>query len=253
MGTKIVVIGGTGRIGSKVVEKLRGHGYEAVPAALQTGVNTVTGEGVAAVLNGAAVVVDVSNSPSFEEKEAMAFFRTSAQNLTQGAAKAGVGHFVALSVVGLEQMQDIPYFRAKLAQEEMIKASPVPYSIVRATQFYEFVDLIADSATNGRIVRLPPVLFQPIAADDVAKMVARTAAGSPLNGMIEIAGPERFHLDELVRSCLAFRNDRREVITDSSALYYGGQVQNRTLVPAGESYLGGVRFEEWLHPVGIHA
>lgn len=253
MGTRIVVIGGTGRIGSKVVENLRRHGFEAVPAAPQTGVNTVTGEGVAEVLKGAAVVVDVSNSPSFEEKEAMAFFQASTHNLTANAAKADVGHYVALSVVGLDRMQHIPYFRAKFAQEEMIRASPVPFSIVRATQFFEFVDLIADSATDGQVIRLPPVFFQPIAADDVAKMVVRTAAGMPLNGMIEIAGPERFHLDELVRSRLAFRNDRRQVITDPDARYYGGEMQNGTLVPAGEAYLGRVRFEEWLYPVGIHA
>ncbi|MGC4053006.1 MAG: SDR family oxidoreductase [Paludibaculum sp.] len=251
MSTKIVVIGGTGRIGSKVVERLRGHGYEVVAAAPQTGVNTVTGEGVAEALKGAAVVVDVSNSPSFEENEALAFFPGLDGEPGSPGSEGRVGHLVALSVVGIDRMQHIPYFRAKIVVEQMLKVAPIPYSIVRATQFFEFVDMIADSATEGNVVRLPPVAFQPMAAEDVAKMVARTAAGPPVNGVVETAGPERFRLDELVRSCLAFRNDRREVIADPTASYYGGAVQEGTLVPAGDAYLGSIRFEEWLNPVGV--
>src|SRR5689334_1511035 len=216
---KLVIIGGTGLIGSKLVAGLREHGHEAVPASPDTGVNTLTGEGLAAVLQGAAVVVDVSNSPSFEEKAVMDFFTTATRNLLKEAASAGVRHYVALSVVGTERIPDSPYLRAKNAQETLIRTAGIPYSIVHATQFFEFVNRIADEATVGSTVRLPPVLIQPMAADDVAKAVARIAAGAPLNGTIEVAGPQRFRFDELIRLGLGARNDPRKVVVDPHARY----------------------------------
>src|SRR5215468_4671437 len=200
---KIVVIGGSGLIGSKLVTKLREHGHEAVAASPETGVDTLTGKGLADVLHGASVVVDVSNSPSFEEKAVMDFFTTSTRNVLKYAAAAGVRHYVALSVVGTERLPDSPYLRAKNAQETLIKGGGIPYSIVHATQFFEFVKRIADEATVGTTVHVPPVLFQPMAADDVAKAVARVAMGSPVNGIVEVAGPERFRFDELIRQGLA--------------------------------------------------
>jgi uncharacterized protein YbjT (DUF2867 family) len=247
---KVVVIGGTGLIGSKVVTKLRAQGHEAVPAAPSTGVNTLTGEGLAEVLQGASVVVDVSNSPSFEEKAVMEFFQTSTGNMLRCEAAAGVGHHVALSIVGTERLPNIPYMRAKIVQEKLIKESSLPHSIVHATQFFEFVKAIADSATVGNTVRLPPVLFQPIASEDVANAVARVAAGAPLNGTVETAGPDRFRFDELIRQALRARNDPREVITDPRAGYYGGEVTEFSLVPIGEAQLGEIRFEDWLKPEG---
>jgi uncharacterized protein YbjT (DUF2867 family) len=248
MSREIVVIGGTGLIGSKVVTKLRAQGHEVVAAAPSTGVNTLTGEGLAEILKGASVVVDVSNSPSFEERAVMEFFRTSTGNLLHYETKAGVGHHVALSVVGTERMSNIPYMRGKIVQERMIKESSIPYSIVHATQFFEFVNAIADSATVGTTVRVPPVFFQPMASEDVANAVARIAVGAPLNGTVETAGPDRFRFDELIRQALRARNDPREVIADPQAHYYGGAITELTLVPQGEARLGQIRFEDWLIP-----
>src|SRR5688572_33374079 len=209
---KLVIIGGTGLIGSKLVAKLRERGHDAVAASPDTGVNTITGEGLAAVLQGASVVIDVSNSPSFEDTAVMEFFTTSTRNLLEYAAAAGVRHYVALSVVGTERIPDSPYLRAKNAQETLIKGAGIPYSIVHATQFFEFVKRIADDATDGTTVRLPPVLIQPMAADDVARAVSRVALGAPLNGTVDVAGPQAFRFDELIRQGLAARNDPREVV-----------------------------------------
>lgn len=248
MSMKIVVIGGTGLIGSKLVGKLTARGYEAVAAAPNTGVNTLTAEGLADVLKGASVVVDVSNSPSFEEKAVMEFFQTSTRNLLSYESKAGVGHHVALSVVGTDRLQESGYFRAKSAQEKLIKDSGIPYSIVHATQFFEFVKMIADAATDGNQVRLPPVFIQPMAAEDVAKAVGRVAVGTPVNGIVEVAGPERFRLDEFIRQDLRSRNDPREVIVDQNARYFGAKLNELTLVPAGEARLGEIRFVDWLSP-----
>jgi uncharacterized protein YbjT (DUF2867 family) len=243
---KLVIIGGTGLIGSKLVTKLREQGHEAVPAAPDTGVNTLTGEGLADVLKSAAVLVDVSNSPSFEEKAVMDFFTTSTRNLLENATAAGVKHYVALSVVGTERIPDSPYLRAKNAQETLIKGGGIPYSIVHATQFFEFIKRIADEATEGGVVRLPPVLFQPMAADDVAKAVGRVAVGSPLNGTVEIAGPQQFRFDDLIRQGLRARHDTREVVADPQARYFGAELSERSLVPAGEARLGGISLQEWL-------
>jgi len=246
---KLVIIGGTGLIGSKLVTRLRERGHEAVPASPDTGVNTLTGEGLAEALQGAAVVVDVSNSPSFEESAVMQFFTTSTRNLLEYAAAAGVKHYVALSVVGTERIPDSPYLRAKNAQETLIKSGGIPYSIVHATQFFEFVNRIADDATDGTIVRLPAALIQPMAADDVAKAVGKVAVGAPLNGTVEVAGPERFRFDELVRQGLAARNDLRTVVVDPHARYFGAELGERSLIPGDGAQLGEVRFQEWLgHP-----
>lgn len=243
---KIVVIGGSGLIGSKLVRKLREQGHEAVAASPNSGVNTVTGEGLAEVLKGASVVVDVSNAPSWEDKAVMEFFTTSTRNLLTYEAAAGVGHHVALSVVGTERLLESGYFRAKIAQENLIKASSIPYSIVRATQFFEFVKGIADLSTDGNKVRLPPALIQPMAANDVAGAVGRIAVGPPVNGTVEVGGPEQFRLDELVRRDLAARKDPREVVADPHARYYGIEVSERTLVPDNHARLGETRFETWL-------
>ena len=243
---KIVVIGGTGLIGSLLVEKLTMRGHQAIAAAPSTGVNTLTGEGLAEVMRDASVVVDVSNSPSFEDKAVMDFFRISTGNLLAAEEAAGVGHHVALSVVGTERLSESGYFRAKIAQEQLIKESSIPYSIVHATQFFEFVKSIAQAATDGNSVHLAPVLIQPMAADDVAKAVGRTAAGSPLNGTIEVAGPEQFRLDELIRRALSVRNDPREVIADPKARYYGAMLGERTLLPGDGAILAETRFEDWL-------
>ena len=243
---KLVIIGGTGLIGSKLVTRLRENGHEAVPASPDTGVNTLTGEGLAEVLQGASVVVDVSNSPSFEEAAVMKFFTTSTQNLLNYAAAAGVNHYVALSVVGTERIPDSPYLRAKDAQEKLIKGGAMPYSIVHATQFFEFIKRIADEATDGTTVRLPHVLIQPMAADDVAKAVGKIAVGAPVNGTVEIAGPQQFRFDELIRQGLSARNDPREVVVDPHARYFGAELDERSLVPAGEARLGEIRLQEWL-------
>jgi len=243
---KIVVIGGSGLIGSKLVNKLREHGHEAIAASPQSGVNTLTGEGLAEVLKGASVVVDVSNSPSWEENAVMEFFTTSTRNLLRYEAAAGVGHHVALSVVGTDRLSESGYFRAKIAQEKLIKEASIPYSIVRATQFFEFVKGIADISTDGNMVRVAPVLFQPMAADDVAGGVGRIAIGPPVNGIVEIGGPEQFRMDELVRRRLAALKDSREVIPDPKALYSGAKISERTLVPGTNARLGETRFEAWL-------
>jgi uncharacterized protein YbjT (DUF2867 family) len=243
---KLVIIGGTGLIGSKLVAKLREHGHEAVAASPDTGVNTLTGEGLADALQGASVVVDVSNSPSFEDAAVMEFFTTSTRHLLEAAGAAGVTHFVALSVVGTERLPESGYLRAKMAQESLIKKSSIPYSIVEATQFFEFVKRIAAEATTGNTVHLPHVLFQPIAADDVAKAVGKIATGPPINGVVEIGGPEQFRFDEFIRAGLAAQQDPREVIVDPHARYFGTVLSERSLVPDEGARLGEIRFEEWL-------
>ena len=244
---KFVIIGGTGLIGSKLVNRLRAHGHTAVPASPDTGVNTVTGEGLDQVLSGANVVVDVSNSPSFEDAAVMKFFQTSTSNLLAAEAKAGVGHHVALSIVGCDRAPDSGYLRAKVAQEKLIRSSPIPYSIIRATQFFEFFKRIADEATMERTVRIPPVLFQPMAADDVADAVCDVSMGPPLQGIVEVAGPQQFRFDEFIRLGLEARHDSREVVADPHARYFGTELNERTLVPDTNARLGDIRFEEWLH------
>ena len=244
---KIVVIGGTGLIGSKLVTKLREQGHDPVPASPHTGVDTLTGDGLAQVLRRASVIVDVSNSPSFEDAAVMEFFTTSTRNLLKYAAAAGVRHYVALSVVGTDRIPDSPYLRAKSAQEALIKGAGLPYSIVHATQFFEFITRIADEATRGTTVRLPPILIQPMAADDVAKAVGRIAVGAPLNRTVELAGPQRFRFDELIRQGLNARNDPREVVVDPDARYFGAELGERSLVPADDARLGEIRFQEWLN------
>ena len=244
---KIVVIGGTGLIGSQVVTRLGEHGHEAIAASPNSGVDTITGEGLAEVLEGADVVIDVSNSPSFEDAAVLDFFRTATGNLLAAEAVAGVGHHVALSVVGTERLADKGYFHAKRVQEQLIEESPIPYSIVHATQFFEFLKSIAALATDGDTVRLPPVQFQPMAAEDVAKAVARVSVGTPVNGIVDVAGPEKFRMDELVREALQARDDPRQVVADPEAPYYGVyRVDDRTLVPAGDAILGEIRFRDWL-------
>jgi uncharacterized protein YbjT (DUF2867 family) len=243
---KIIVIGGTGLVGSKAVTKLRESGFEAVAASPNSGVNTITGDGLAEVLTGASVVVDVSNSPSLEGAAALAFFETSTRNLLAVEAAAGVRHHVALSVVGTDRLTASGYFRAKLAQEKLIKDNVIPYSIVHATQFFEFLKSIADGATDGDTVRLAPVLIQPMAADDVATAVAKVAVGAPVNGIIEVAGPEQFRLDEFVRHGLSARNDPRSVIADPRSRYFGAELDDQTLVPADGARLAPTRFEDWL-------
>lgn len=244
---KIVVIGGTGLIGSKLVKKLRERGQQVVAASPSSGVNSLTGEGLADALKGASVAVDVTNSPSWEDAAVLKFFETSTRNLLKYEAAAGVEHHVALSVVGTERLLESGFFRAKIAQENLIKASAIPYSIVRATQFFEFVEKIADLSAEGNTIRLPPVLIQPMAADDVASALAGIVMGPPVNGTVEIGGPEPFRLDELVRRDLAARNDPREVISDPRARYYGIAVSERALVPNDDARLGETRFEDWLH------
>src|SRR6185437_1562726 len=243
---KIVVIGGTGLIGSKLIAKLKARGYEAVAAAPNTGVNTLTGEGLAEVLKGAQVVVDVSNSPSFEDVAVMNFFQTSTRNLLSFEAAAGVGHHVALSIVGSDGLPESGYLRAKVAQEKLIKEGSIPYSIIHSTQFFEFVKRIADEATIGNSVHLPPVLFQPIASDDVVSALFDVATGAPLNGAIEIAGPEAVRFDELIRQRLRSLDDSREVVADPHAKYFGTELSERSIVPGDSAQLGATRFEDWL-------
>jgi uncharacterized protein YbjT (DUF2867 family) len=243
---KIVVIGGTGLIGSKLVTKLSALGHEAVAAAPNTGVNTLTGAGLAEVLKEAQVVVDVSNSPSFEDAAVMDFFQTSTRNLLSYEAAAGVGHHVALSIVGCERLPHSGYMRAKVAQEQLIKEGSIPYTIVHATQFFEFTKRIADEATVGNIVTVPPILFQPMAADDVASALSKVATSSPLNGAIEIAGPEAFRFDELIRKRISVLNDSREVVADPHAQYFGTELSERSIVPDDTAQLGETRFEDWL-------
>jgi uncharacterized protein YbjT (DUF2867 family) len=243
---KIVVIGGTGLVGSKLVKKLGEHEHEVVAAAPSTGVNSITGEGLANALRGASVVVDVTNAPSWEDRAVLKFFETSTRNLLAHAAAAGVGHYVALSVVGTERLLESGFFRAKLAQENLIRASSVPYTIVRATQFFEFVTKIADFSTEGNQVRLPSVLIQPMAADDVASALGRIATTAAAIRTIEIGGPEKFRLDELARRALAAFHNPIEVIADPRARYYGIQVSERSLLPENDARLGETRFADWL-------
>jgi uncharacterized protein YbjT (DUF2867 family) len=243
---KIVVIGGSGLIGTKLVKKLRERGDEALPASPSSGVNTITGEGLAEALVGAQVVVDVTNSPSWEDKAVLEFFETSTRNLLAAEAAAGVGHHVALSVVGTERLLQSGFFRAKMAQEELIQASNVPYTIVRSTQFFEFVDGIAQSATEGQTVRLSRAHIQPIVSDDVAAALAEVTLGAPVNGMIEIAGPERLGLDELVRRFLRAKQDARQVVTDVHARYFGIDLNDQSLTPGDNPRIGPTRFEDWL-------
>jgi uncharacterized protein YbjT (DUF2867 family) len=242
---KIVVIGGTGLIGSKTVAILRQHGRDVVAASPQSGVNALTGQGLKEVLAGAQVVIDLANSPSFEDKAVLEFFETSERHLLSAEASAGVRHHVALSIVAIDRT-DNGYFRAKVAQEKLIEASGVPYTIIRATQFMEFLRGIADSAADGKTVRLPPVLFQPIAADDVAAIVAETALAPPRNGIVEIAGPERAPFNEIVASYLTAVGDPRQVVRDPEARYWGGRVEERSLVPLGEARLGRIGLDEWV-------
>jgi uncharacterized protein YbjT (DUF2867 family) len=243
---KIVVIGGSGLIGKKVVTNLRQRGHEAVAASPSSGVNTITGQGLAQALAGAQVVVDVSNAPSWEDNAVLAFFETSGRNLLAAEAAAGVGHHVVLSVVGTDRLLASGYFRAKMAQEKLIKASRIPYTIVRATQFFEFVGGIAESATAGQTVRLPPALMQPIVSDDVAAVVADVALAKPLNGTFDLAGPDSIRQDDLVRQFLKATGDSRTVITDPKALYYGIMLNDQSLTPGDHPRLGQTRFEDWL-------
>jgi uncharacterized protein YbjT (DUF2867 family) len=244
---KVTIIGGTGLIGSKLVTRLHDQGHEAVPAAPNTGVNTLTGEGLAAALQGASVLVDVSNSPSFEAAAVMNFFTTSTRNLLKYAANAGVRHYVALSVVGTERLPDSPYLRAKNTQETLIKRGGIPYSIVHATQFFEFVGAIADAATAGTTVRVPRALIQPIAADDVADAMASVAVGTPVNGTVEVGGPQQFHFDALIRQFLDARHDPRAVVADAHARYFGTELSERSLVPSDRARQGEIRFQDWLN------
>ena len=243
---KIVVIGGTGLIGSKTVERLRKKGHDVVAAAPNTGVNTLTGEGVAKAVAGASVVVDLANSPSFEEKAVLEFFRTAGHNLLNAEAEAGVKHHIALSVVGTERLQGSGYFRGKQAQEDLIRSSGIPYTIVHSTQFYEFMGAIAQSGTNGQTVRLPSAFFQPIASDDVADVMADVALGAPLNRIMEIAGPERIRMSDAVMKFLKATNDPRTPVADPHALYFGIELDDSTLVPGANPRIGRMRYDDWL-------
>jgi uncharacterized protein YbjT (DUF2867 family) len=243
---KIVVIGGTGLIGSKVVARLEKSGHEVVAASPDSGVNTLTGEGLADALRGAAVVVDVSNSPSFDDAAVLEFFETSTRNQLDAEEKAGVGHHVALSVVGTQQMGDSGYFRAKIAQEVLITGSSIPFTIVHATQFFEFLPALADMHADGDTVRVPAALFRPMAADDVGDAVARAAEAPPVNGIVEVGGPEVFSLEELVGRALEARGDDRKVIADPNARYSGSRIGERTLLPDDAATLGTTRYDDWV-------
>ncbi|MGH9866786.1 MAG: SDR family oxidoreductase [Candidatus Polarisedimenticolia bacterium] len=244
---KILVIGGSGLIGTKLVNKLREHGHEAVAASPASGVDTLTGAGLAEVLKGTQVVVDVSNSPSFEDAAVLKFFATSTRNVLSAEAAAGVEHHVALSVVGADRMPDSGYMRAKMAQEKLIKAGAVPYTILRATQFFEFIGRIADGGTDGNTVRLTPALMRPVAADDVAAALDRVALGEPVNGTVELAGPEPIRLDELARRFLSAKHDARQVAADVHARYFGAKVNDQSLMPGDNPRVGPTRFDEWLN------
>ncbi len=243
---KIVVIGGSGLIGSKTVAILRQAGHDVVAASPRHGINSITGEGLKEAMANAAVVIDLANSPSFENKAVLEFFETSSRNLLSAEAAAGVRHHVALSIVGTDRTPDNGYFRAKVAQEKLIEASRIPYTIVRATQFMEFIGAIADSSADGNVVRLSPGLFQPIAADDVAAIVADVALGAPRNGIVDIAGPQRAPFDEIIARYLKAIGDPREVVRDPEALYWGGRVEEHSLVPLGEARLGRIALDEWV-------
>ena len=243
---KMVVIGGTGLIGSKTVAILRQGGHEVIAGSSKSGVNSITGEGLKPAMAGAQVVIDLTNSPSFEDRAVLEFFETSGRNLAAAEAATGVRHHVALSIVGIDRTPDNGYFRAKIAQEKLIEASGIPYTIIRATQFLEFLGGIAASAADGNIVRLPPGLFQPIAADDVAPVVAEVALAAPRNGIVEIAGPEPAPFDEFIARYLKAVGDLREVVRDPEARYFGGRVDDRSLVPLGEARLGRIGLDQWL-------
>jgi uncharacterized protein YbjT (DUF2867 family) len=243
---KIVVIGGHGRLGSKIVATLAEHGHDAVAADLGTGVNTITGEGLAEALTGADVVIDVSNSPSFEDDAVMEFFQTSTRNILAAEQAAGVGHHVAMSVVGSDRLSESGYMRAKVAQEELIQASAIPHSIVRSTQYYEFVESIVADAADGDTIRVPSASIQPIAADDAARAVVRIAVGAPAGGIVEVAGPEPYRFDELVRYALSARDDPRHVVADPDAPYFGATLTDRSLLPGEGAQLGETRFQDWL-------
>ena len=243
---KIVVIGGSGLIGSKLVTKLREAGHDPLAASPDSGVNTITGQGLAEALEGAQIVVDVANAPAWDDAAVLDFFQTSSRNLLDAEAAAGVGHHVALSVVGADRLPDSGYFRAKLAQEEAIKAATVPSTILRATQFFEFIGRLADSSTDGDTVRLPPVQVQPEAADDVAAALAEVAVSAPVHGTVELAGPERFRLDELARRVLQAHDDPRRVVADVHARYFGAELDDRSLVPGDDARIAPTRFEDWL-------
>jgi uncharacterized protein YbjT (DUF2867 family) len=243
---KIVVIGGTGLIGTKLVNKLRQSGHEVVAASPASGVNTITGEGLAEALAGAQVVVDVANSPSFEDKAVLEFFETSGRNLLAAEAAAGVGHHVALSVVGTDRLQESGYFRGRMAQENLIKASKIPCTILRSTQFFEFLNGIAESATDGQTVRLSPAFVQPVVSDDVAAALADVTLGAPVNGTVELAGPEQFRLDELVRRFLSANQDARQVVADVHARYFGAELNDQSLIPGDNPRIAPTRFEDWL-------
>ena len=242
---KIVVIGGSGLIGSKLVSRLRQIGHDVVAASPNTGVNTITGEGLAEALAGAQVVVDVANSPSFDAKPALEFFETSGRNLLAAEKAAGVRHHLALSVVGTERLLESGYFRAKMAQENLIKASGIPYTILHSTQFFEFIDAIIKSGVDGDVIRLSPALVQPIAADDVVAALADLAVAAPINGTIEVAGPDQFPLDGLARTVLAAKNDKRQVVADVHARYYGAELSDLTLTPSDHPRFAPTRFQDW--------
>lgn len=242
----IVIIGGTGLIGTKLAGKLRQDGHDVAPVSPRTGVNTITGEGLAAALSGAEIVVDVANSPSFEDNAVLKFFETSGRNLLAAESAAGVRHHVALSIVGTDRLPECGYFRAKLAQENLIRASKIPYTILRATQFFEFAGGIVESSSDGRTVRLSPALFQPVASDDVAAALVDVTLGAPINGIVELTGPQRFSLDEFGRQYVNAKKDPRRVVADIHARYFGAELDDRSLTPAGNARLGTVRFEDWL-------
>ncbi|WP_151633437.1 SDR family oxidoreductase [Noviherbaspirillum aerium] len=243
---KIVVIGGSGLIGSNIVNRLRLYGHETVAASPSMGVNTITGEGLAEALAGAEVVVDVANSPSFEDRAVLEFFQTSGRNLLAAEAEAGVEHHVALSIVGADRLPENAYFRAKVVQENLIKASKIPYTILRATQFYEFIEGIINSGDDGSTIRLSPALIQPISADDVSAVLCDLAVGAPVNGIVEVGGPDRFPLDVLAGKFLAARNDKRQIIADVHARYFGSELDDRSLVTSDEARIGPTRFHNWL-------
>lgn len=250
---KVVVIGGTGLIGSKLVDSLRRQGHEVMAASPNTGVNSITGEGLAEAVAGAAVVVDVANSPSFEDKAVLEFFETSGRNLLAAAKAAGVRHHVALSIVGSERSPESGYLRAKLAQERLIEASGIPYTIVRATQFFEFIGRIAQSGTEGQTVRVSPALLQPIASDDVVAALAEVALAAPLNGIVEVAGPEKIPLDDLVGSLLRATDDTRQVVSDVHARYFGTELNDRSLTATDGARLGTIHFQDWLERSPVRA
>lgn len=245
--TKIVVIGGSGLIGTKLADRLRRSGHEVVAASPKSGVNTITGEGLAGALAGAQVVVDVANSPSFEDRAVLEFFETSGRNLLAAEAAAGVGHHVALSVVGTDRLLESGYFRAKMAQENLIKAAEIPYTILRSTQFFEFTGGIAQSATDGQTIRLSPSLIQPVVSDDVAAALTDVTLGAPVNGTVELAGPEQFRLDELVRQFLRANRDARQVVTDANARYFGAVLNDQSLIPGDNPRIASTRFADWLN------